>query len=82
MQFFSNYLSHTERVDVWYNATLYFKFNKLISAQVGVDLMYDHDQIQKLQMKQTLGIGIAYNFGLEDSEKVSSKKIIKPFVTN
>lgn len=80
INFFSSYISHPERVDIIYNGTIELKFNKFITALVGLDVTYDHDQIQKLQMKQTLGVGFAYNFGFEHKEK--SKKFIKPFITN
>ena len=56
-----------------------FKLNKLISTNVTLDLLYDHDQIKRLQMKQTLGIGFSYNLGLENKEK-PKQKILKPFV--
>ena len=58
INFFSNYLEHTERVDINYSGALNLKFNKYISGVVTIDMMYDHDQIQKLQRKQTLGFGI------------------------
>ncbi|MCB4234069.1 hypothetical protein LDL59_00290 [Kaistella anthropi] len=80
INFFSNYIFHPERVDIAYNGTLNIRFNKFISTVVSLDLLYDHDQLQKLQMKQTLGVGFSYNFGFENKEK--NKKLIKPFVTN
>lgn len=80
VNFFSNYIFKANRVDVSYNGTLNFKFNKFITTVVSVDLLYDHDQMQKLQFKQTLGIGFSYNFGFEIKEK--NKKMIKPFVSN
>lgn len=80
INFFSNYVNHAERVDIAYNGTLNIRFNKFISTVVSLDLLYDHDQIQKLQMKQTLGIGFSYNLGFENKEK--NKKLIKPFVAS
>lgn len=80
VNFFSNYVFHVERVDIAYNGTLNIKFNKFINTQVSLDLLYDHDQTQKLQLKQTLGVGFSYNFGFEIKEK--NKKMIKPFVAN
>lgn len=77
LNLFSNYLYHTERVDVAYNGTLNFRLNKLITTSITGDLLYDHDQIGKLQVKQTLGIGFSYNLGIEDKER--PKKNIKPF---
>ncbi|WPC12475.1 hypothetical protein LEQ03_09495 [Riemerella anatipestifer] len=44
-----------------------------------VNLLYDHDQVQKLQMKQTLGIGLTYNFGADEKGKIPQKKILKPY---
>lgn len=78
--FFSNYVFHVERVDIAYNGTLNIKFNKFINTIVSLDLLYDHDQMTKLQLKQTLGVGFSYNFGFEVKEK--NKKLIKPFVAN
>lgn len=78
INFFSNYIFHPERVDIAYNGTLNIRFNKFISTVVSLDLLYDHDQMQKLQMKQTLGIGFSYNLGYEFKEK--DKKTIKPFI--
>ena len=79
LNIFANYLNHTERLDITYNGTLNMQFNKLISTIVTVDLMYDHDQLQKLQRKQTLGVGITYNLGFK-MEQEKNKGIIKPFV--
>lgn len=80
LNFFSNYVSHSERVDIAYNSTLNIKFNKFITTVVTLDLMYDHDQIQKLQRKQTLGVGFSYNLGAQNTEKETRKKVIKPFI--
>ena len=79
LNFFTNYLSHSERVDVAYNGTLNIKFNKFISTIVSLDMVYDHDQVARLQRKQTLSVGLSYNLGQNlDGER--SKKTIKPFV--
>lgn len=80
VNFFSSYANHPERVDISYNGTLNIRFNKFISTVVSLDLLYDHDQLEKLQMKQTLGIGFSYNLGLENKEK--NKKLIKPFIAD
>lgn len=79
LNFFSNYIYHPERVDIMYNALLNFRLNKLISTNVTADLVYDHDQIKKLQLKQTLGLGFTYNLGVENKEK-SKIKNLKPFI--
>lgn len=79
LNFFSNYLFHTERIDIAYNAVLNFRLNKFISTNITADLLYDHDQIRRLQVKQTLGIGISYNLGFEYKDK-PKKQNLKPFV--
>lgn len=81
LNFFSNYLYHAERVDINYSGVLNMRFNRYISGVVGVDLVYDHDQVKRLQVKQTLGVGFTYNIGGADLlPKNSSKKTIKPFI--
>ena len=57
---FSNYLDHPERLALSYGGVLNMKINKYISSVITLDLLYDHNQIKKTQVKQTLGIGLAY----------------------
>lgn len=58
---FSNYLDHPERLVLGYGGILNMKVNKYISTNITLDLFYDHNQIKKTQLKQTLGVGVAYN---------------------
>ena len=69
---FSNYLDHPERLVLSYGGILNLKVNKYVSANVTVDLFYDHNQIKKTQLKQTLGVGFAYN--IEKGKKRSEDK--------
>lgn len=69
---FSNYLDHPERLVLSYSGILNMKINKFISTNVTLDLLYDHNQIQKTQLKQTLGVGFAYN--LQNGKKRSENK--------
>lgn len=78
--FFTNYLQHIERVDLHYNGSIHMKLNKFISTTINVNVVYDHDQIQKVQMKQTLGVGFSYNFGLDEKKKIKKKNKLTPFV--
>ena len=80
LNFFTNYLHHSERVDIAYSGNLNIRFNKFISTIVTLDLAYDHDQIRKLQRKQTLSVGLSYNLG-QSIEKERPSKVIKPFIT-
>lgn len=76
---FSNYLDHPERLVLAYGMVLNMKVNKFISSNITVDLMYDHNQIQKTQLKQTLGVGFAYtlNNGVKRSDRKDSQWWIK-----
>lgn len=69
---FSNYLDHPERLVLSYGGILNMKVNKYISTNVTLDLLYDHNQIKKTQLKQTLGIGFAYN--IDNGRKRSDDK--------
>lgn len=67
---FSNYLDHPERLVLGYSGALNMKINKYISSNITLDLLYDHNQIKKTQLKQTLGVGLAYTIdnGVKRSE--------------
>ncbi|SIS58487.1 DUF3078 domain-containing protein [Chryseobacterium gambrini] len=69
---FSNYLDHPERLVLAYSGILNMKINKFISTNVTLDLLYDHNQIAKTQLKQTLGVGFAYN--IDNGRKRSENK--------
>lgn len=69
---FSNYLDHPDHLVLAYGAVLNMKINKYISSNITLDLLYDHNQIQKTQLKQTLGVGLGYNF--ENGKKRSARK--------
>lgn len=58
---FNNYLQNPERLILSYNGVLNMKINKFLSTLLTLDLFYDHNQIKSVQLKQTLGVGLAYN---------------------
>lgn len=72
---FSNYLDHPERLVLSYGGVLNMKINKYVSSIITLDLLYDHNQIQKTQLKQTLGVGFAYNIdnGVKRSENKNNQ---------
>ena len=76
---FSNYLDHPERLVLSYSGILNMKVNKYISTNVTLDLLYDHNQIKKNQLKQTLGIGFAYN--IDNGKKRSDDKRNQDWIT-
>lgn len=74
---FSNYLKKPENVDVNWETLLNLKVNKFLSANLFVHMIYDDDininvdrdedgkvdgKGPRLQLKQTLGIGVSYKF--------------------
>lgn len=67
---YTNYLKNVGNMDVAYQGILDFKVNSVISAQATINLFYDEDQIKKTQVKQTLRIGLAYNFN--NTEKLKT----------
>lgn len=73
---FSNYLDHPDRLVLSYAGVLNMKINKYISTNITLDLLYDHNQIQKTQLKQTLGVGFAYNIdnGVKFKEDIRNKE--------
>jgi Protein of unknown function (DUF3078) len=60
---FTNYLKKPQNMVLAYSAILDLKVNKFISTQITADLFYDDNQIGKLQLKETLGVGLTYKFG-------------------
>jgi len=68
---YSNYLDKPFNMDVAYQGVLDMKVNNFISAQATVNLFYDENQIKKTQLKQTLGVGLAYKFN--NTEKLKER---------
>lgn len=77
LDLFSNYLHNPQNVDVNWENLINFKVNKLISASLFLHMIYDDDininlapdetgeparKGPRLQLKETLGLGISYNF--------------------
>lgn len=60
---FTNYLKDPQNMVLAYSGILDMKVNKFISTQITADLFYDDNQIGKLQLKETLGVGVTYKFG-------------------
>jgi hypothetical protein len=62
LDLFSNYGHKPQNVDLYFTNVLAMKVNKYISANVALDLLYDDDAIQKLQVRQLLGVGFSAKF--------------------
>lgn len=55
---FSNYKRNPQNVDLLMNNLLTLKFSKVLATNVSLDLIYDDDIIQRLQVKEILGVGL------------------------
>ena len=77
LDLFANYLRNPQNVDMAWENLLNFKVNKYIAASLFVHMIYDDDiavrvdrdddgkvdgRVPRMQLKQTSGIGLSYNF--------------------
>ncbi len=69
LELFSNYLSNPQNIDVNWDTMIYMTINKLLSANFGLQMVYDHDTPivdkdgnvgPRTQIKQLLGVGLTY----------------------
>lgn len=61
-EFFTNYIATPVYVDVNWDFLLSMKINKLLSASINMQLVYDHDYSTDLQFKETVGLGLSFSF--------------------
>ncbi len=59
LDLFSNYKRNPQNVDIFFTNLLTMKFNKWLGTTISVDMIYDDDILQKTQLKEILGIGLA-----------------------
>ena len=72
LDLFSNYLHNPQNIDLYMTNMLLVKVTKLITVSLSVDMIYDDDVKTidskgnpagpKLQLKELMGIGLAYRF--------------------
>jgi hypothetical protein len=62
MDLFSNYQRNPQNVDLYFTNLLAMKVNKYMSANIALDLLYDDDAIQKLQVRELIGVGFSAGF--------------------
>lgn len=62
LDLFSNYSNDPQNIDILMNNLLTLKITRNLATSLSLDLIYDHDVIQKLQVKEILGIGLTLNF--------------------
>ncbi|MDC7995140.1 DUF3078 domain-containing protein [Altibacter sp. HG106] len=59
---YSNYLEDPQNVDIDYTLNLVMKVNEWINATATFQAIYDDNAIQGFQIRETLGIGVGYQF--------------------
>ncbi|PLX15066.1 MAG: hypothetical protein C0599_17620 [Salinivirgaceae bacterium] len=66
LELFNNYLDNPytlkNNTDLDWQTTINFKVNEYIKAVLFAHFMWNADVIQRVQIKETLGIGISYSF--------------------
>lgn len=59
---FSDYIDKPQNVDFDYTMNLVMKINDVFSTNLTVQTVYDDNAYSALQVRQTFGVGISYNF--------------------
>lgn len=58
LDLFSNYRHQPQNVDILFHNLISFSISKFFSANIMLDIIYDHDIIQRTQVQQTFGMGL------------------------
>ena len=59
---FSNYLTETKNIDLDYTGTLDMKVNNYLSAMLELQLVYDDNALNDLQLRQVFGLALSLPF--------------------
>lgn len=59
---FSNYLKDPGNIDINYNLKVTMKINKLLTANLDFQVIYDDDAFAGFQTREVFGLGVNYNF--------------------
>lgn len=62
LSLFSNYLTETKNIDLDYTGTLDMKVNKYLSAMLELQLVYDDNALNDLQLRQVFGLALSLPF--------------------
>jgi len=62
LNLYSNYLEDPQNVDLDYTLNVVMTINKLISANLSYQTIYDDNAFRGLQTRQVFGVGINYTF--------------------
>lgn len=59
---FSNYLKEPGNIDINYNLKIAMKINKLLTANLDFQVIYDDDAFAGFQTREVFGLGVNYSF--------------------
>jgi hypothetical protein len=59
---FSNYLKNPGNIDINYTLKIAMKINKVLSANLDFQVIYDDDAFAGFQTREVFGVGVNYNF--------------------
>lgn len=62
LSLFTNYLKDPEKVDINYALNIVMKINKVLSANLAFQAIYDDDAFSGFQTRQVFGVGVNYSF--------------------
>ncbi|HQF48152.1 MAG TPA: DUF3078 domain-containing protein [Flavobacterium alvei] len=62
LSLYSNYLEKPQNIDINYNLNIVMKINKVLSANLNFQAIYDDDAFAGFQTKEVFGVGVNYNF--------------------
>ena len=62
LSLFSNYLKDPGNIDINYNLKIAMKINKLLTANLDFQVIYDDDAFAGFQTREVFGLGVNYNF--------------------
>jgi len=62
LNLYSNYLKDPQNIDINYTLRIVMKINKVLSANLDFQAIYDDDAFAGFQTKEVFGVGLNYNF--------------------
>ncbi len=69
---YSEYSNKPLNLDLAYRVLIDMKINNFMSTKITFETLYDEDQIKKVQLKETLGVGFTYKFE-NDKKRIRDK---------
>jgi len=62
LNLYSNYLEKPQNIDINYTLNIVMKINKVLSANLNFQAIYDDDAFAGFQTKEVFGVALNYNF--------------------